>query len=151
MIGLPQAKELVAGILFVEAALGVGHGLFDGVEDFGDIRFGILVDGGAGAVAEQAQRGDDLVRPGLGEADEPLVLGFGGRRFHGCVSFAPGVSQFVEYLSSIYFPSAIHTMKLFKNIISIQFVSYRSVIGLRNSLHSMRIRFFRLFRRPNWF
>ena len=69
-----KPEELVARILLVEAALGVGHGLFDGVEDFGDVRFGILVHGGARAVAEQAQRGDDLVRPGLGEADETLVL-----------------------------------------------------------------------------
>ncbi len=73
-----KPKNLVSRILLVESALGVGYGLFDGMEDFGDVRFGILVDGGARAVAEQAQRSDDLVRPGLGEADETLVLGFGG-------------------------------------------------------------------------
>lgn len=69
-----KPEELVALVLFVEAALGVGHGLFDGVEDFGDVRLGILVDSGTGTVAEQTKRGDDLVRPRLGEADETLVL-----------------------------------------------------------------------------
>lgn len=108
---LTQPEKLVAGILLIEAALGVGHGLFDGMEDFGDIRLGILVHGGAGAVAEQSQRGDDLVRPGLGEPDEALVLGFGGRRFHGCVSCEAGISQFVEYLSSISFSILIHRIK----------------------------------------
>jgi len=110
---LRQPEELVAGILLVEAALGVGHGLFDGVENLGDIRFGILVDGGARAVAEQTQRGDDLVRPGLGEPDETLVLGFGGGRFHGCVSCEAGVSQTEKYLSSISLPFLIHEVKSF--------------------------------------
>ena len=115
MVASPSRKpeELVAGILLVEAALGVGHGLFDGMEDFGDIRLGILVHGGAGAVAEQAQRGNDLVRPGLGEADETLVLGFGGGRFHGCVSCEAGVSQAEKYLSSISFPLLIYRMESF--------------------------------------
>lgn len=108
-----KPEELVARILLVEAALGVGHGLFDGVEDFGDVRFGILVHGGARAVAEQAQRGDDLVRPGLGEPDEALVLGFGGGGFHGCVSCEAGVSQNEKYLSSIYLLLLIHRVKSF--------------------------------------
>jgi len=90
---LRQPEELVAGILLVEAALGVGHGLFDGVENLGDIRFGILVDGGARAVAEQTQRGDG--------------------RFHGCVSCEAGVSQTEKYLSSISLPFLIHEVKSF--------------------------------------
>ena len=115
MVASPSRKpeELVAGILLVEAALGVGHGLFDGMEDFGDVRFGILVDGRTGAVSEKSQGCNDLVRPGLGEADETLVLGFGGGRFHGCISCEAGVSQFVEYLSSISFSILIHGMKSF--------------------------------------
>ena len=108
-----KPKQLVVGVLLVEAAPSVGHGRFDGVEDLGDVRFRILVHGGARAVAEQTQRGDDLVRPGLGEPDETLVLGFGGGRFHGCVSCEAGVSQTEKYLSSISFPFLIHEVKSF--------------------------------------
>ena len=79
-------RELEFAVYCIEnvaAALGVGGRRLDGSEDLAHVLLRILVDGGARAVSEQPQRGENLVRPGLCEADKSLVLGFWRRWFHG--------------------------------------------------------------------